>query len=234
MTSVSSIIALNTDSPDRLGPEPDDVVASFSFTSNTLLQDTDGAESFLAGAAGNLSGLDPRLGPLQDNGGPTPTMALQPGSPAIDAGSNPLDLTADQRGYKSRVVGAAADMGAYEFGAVAPPNGGGPGGGGPGGGNPGGGNPGGTGGGGTAFVPIGATIIQVKHHRAIRVTDPATGLVKFSVYPFGSRYRGRFAISTVTVDGVEDLVVRRPVGHKKFATAVFSGIDGSPLPSSLA
>jgi hypothetical protein len=38
----------------------------------------------LTGSVG--SPLNPKLGPLQDNGGPTPTMALLPGSPAIDAG----------------------------------------------------------------------------------------------------------------------------------------------------
>ena len=40
---------------------------------------------------------DPRLGPLQDNGGFTPTHALLNGSPAIDSGSNPLALNFDQR-----------------------------------------------------------------------------------------------------------------------------------------
>jgi hypothetical protein len=39
------------------------------------------------GLADTITG-DPRLGPLQDNGGPTRTMALLPGSPAINAGSN--------------------------------------------------------------------------------------------------------------------------------------------------
>jgi hypothetical protein len=33
----------------------------------------------------DLSGTDPRLGPLQDHGGPTRTHALLPGSPALDA-----------------------------------------------------------------------------------------------------------------------------------------------------
>ena len=62
---------------------------------------------------------DPLLGPLQDNGGPTLTHALLPGSPAIDGG-NPggctdnvgATLTTDQRG---RPRGALCDMGAYEF-----------------------------------------------------------------------------------------------------------------------
>src|SRR5262249_41153556 len=63
---------------------------------------------------------DPQLGPLQNNGGPTPTMSLLPGSPAIDAGVNSyaLDaqgnpLTTDQRGLP-RIRGAAVDLGAYE------------------------------------------------------------------------------------------------------------------------
>jgi uncharacterized repeat protein (TIGR01451 family) len=63
---------------------------------------------------------DPMLGPLQNNGGPTPTMALLPGSPAIDKGDSTIaGLPAtDQRGY-ARTVGNAVDIGAYEYGAVA-------------------------------------------------------------------------------------------------------------------
>ena len=54
--------------------------------------------------------------PLADNGGPTLTHALLTGSPAIDAGSNPANLATDQRGgtLRSRVSGAAADIGAFE------------------------------------------------------------------------------------------------------------------------
>jgi len=58
---------------------------------------------------------DPMLGELGDNGGSTRTLALLDGSPAIDAGSNPFDLAFDQRGDGfPRVVGAAADIGAFE------------------------------------------------------------------------------------------------------------------------
>jgi hypothetical protein len=58
--------------------------------------------------------LDPKLGPLQDNGGPTFTRALLPGSPALDAGDNTLalnaGLTTDQRGSGfSRILDAASD-----------------------------------------------------------------------------------------------------------------------------
>jgi hypothetical protein len=63
-------------------------------------------------------GSAPQLLPLAANGGPTRTHALTPGSPAIDAGNNLASLTSDQRGAGfPRVVGAAADIGAFE-GAV--------------------------------------------------------------------------------------------------------------------
>jgi len=59
--------------------------------------------------------IDPLLGPLADNGGPTLTHALQTGSPAIDRG-DPAALPQDQRGY-GRV--GVPDVGAFEFGGVA-------------------------------------------------------------------------------------------------------------------
>jgi hypothetical protein len=70
---------------------------------------------------GDQTGVDPLLGPMADNGGPTMTHALLAGSPAIDAGdpgfTGPPDY--DQRGFAyNRVVGGRIDMGAFEFGAV--------------------------------------------------------------------------------------------------------------------
>jgi hypothetical protein len=57
---------------------------------------------------------DPQLTPLAFHGGPTRTHALQATSPAINAG-NADGLTTDQRGTGfARVVGAKADIGAYE------------------------------------------------------------------------------------------------------------------------
>ena len=61
------------------------------------------------------------IGPLQNNGGPTLTHALLPGSEAIDS-TYPsgcgdqigAPLTTDQRGF-SRPVGAACDVGAFEY-----------------------------------------------------------------------------------------------------------------------
>ena len=56
---------------------------------------------------------DPRLGALADNGGPTFTMALGPGSAAIDAATSSGCPTTDQRGVL-RPFGAGCDIGAYE------------------------------------------------------------------------------------------------------------------------
>ena len=72
-------------------------------------------------ATGDILAQDPKLGPLQNNGGLTKTHALLPGSPAIDAG-NPM-LTRppvatplyDQRGEGfRRVVNGHIDIGAFE------------------------------------------------------------------------------------------------------------------------
>jgi CSLREA domain-containing protein len=59
----------------------------------------------------NITSGDPRLGALQDNGGPTFTMLPAADSPAIDAGDT--DLTTDQRGVL-RPQGSADDIGAVE------------------------------------------------------------------------------------------------------------------------
>ena len=69
--------------------------------------------------AGGDTFADPKLGPLTNNGGPTLTMALLPGSPAIDAGNTALAPATDQRGFP-RPAGLAADIGAFEYGSVMP------------------------------------------------------------------------------------------------------------------
>lgn len=66
---------------------------------------------------GSLGQTEPMLGPLANNGGTTLTMALLPGSPAIDAGDNAAAPPTDQRGIP-RPVGLFSDIGAYEFTAV--------------------------------------------------------------------------------------------------------------------
>jgi hypothetical protein len=69
--------------------------------------------------AGNDSFTEPKLGPLANNGVPTLAMALLPGSPAIDAGNTSLAPATDQSGFP-RPAGPAADIGAFEYGAMLP------------------------------------------------------------------------------------------------------------------
>jgi|GEM_PF-756279 len=61
-----------------------------------------------------LSG-DPKLAPLLDNGGPTPTHALLVGSPAINSADKSLCLATDQRNAQRPIFRKeACDLGAYE------------------------------------------------------------------------------------------------------------------------
>jgi CSLREA domain-containing protein len=67
------------------------------------------------GSVANITGQDPQMEALADNGGSTQTHALRAGSPAIGKGSNPLGLEFDQRGQGfKRVLGAGIDIGAFE------------------------------------------------------------------------------------------------------------------------
>ena len=68
----------------------------------------------------NLIGVNPKLGPLKDNGGTTQTHALGSGSPAIDHASSEFCTPTDQRGVNRPVDGdrdgeALCDIGAYEL-----------------------------------------------------------------------------------------------------------------------
>jgi CSLREA domain-containing protein len=67
---------------------------------------------------GNVLG-DPMLGPPQDNGGPTQTEAIGPGSAALDAGAD-CEAT-DQRGLFRGGTAGPCDIGAFELGATASP-----------------------------------------------------------------------------------------------------------------
>lgn len=77
-------------------------------------------------AAGDRPGVNPRLGPLSNNGGPTWTHALAQNSPALDAGNNATCLPTDQRGRPRPVDGngngvAVCDIGPFEFSVSAGP-----------------------------------------------------------------------------------------------------------------
>jgi hypothetical protein len=118
------LIALNqaTNNPDVNG-----TVQSGGFN---LVGDADGSTGWLGAEGANLGNgsfpINPKLGPLQNNGGTTPTMALLSGSPAIDQG-NSFGLTTDQRGFvrpsdNSGIANASggdgSDIGAYEAGVT--------------------------------------------------------------------------------------------------------------------
>ena len=87
---------------------------------NNLVDDAANAGGLTNGTNGNIVGVNPLLAAPGNYGGPTQTMPLLPGSPAIDAGDTALavdaegnPLTTDQRGMP-RVVGSAVDIGAFE------------------------------------------------------------------------------------------------------------------------
>lgn len=95
-----------------------------SLTMNhSLIGVADSITQEILGNEGNLTGtaenpLDPLLGPLTHNGGPTETHALLPGSPALNAGDPNvpfLPTEFDQRGAGySRVAFDRIDIGSYE------------------------------------------------------------------------------------------------------------------------
>ncbi|MBI1731121.1 CSLREA domain-containing protein [Candidatus Acetothermia bacterium] len=116
IANTSSITLKNTIVADSLSGGD----CSGSITSAGHNLDSDGTCGLAA--LGDLSALDPRLGLLQENGGPTFTQALLSGSPAIDAADNSGCPATDQRGSHRPTLGfpgstLTCDIGAYEFGA---------------------------------------------------------------------------------------------------------------------
>jgi len=93
-------------------------VSAEGFVSRGHNLSSDGACPALTQAS-DLKKIAAKVGPLQDNGGPTLTHALLDGSPAIDAGGAANCPATDQRGI-GRPQGAACDIGAYERPATTP------------------------------------------------------------------------------------------------------------------
>ena len=102
------------------------IVNNSSCTSSAVI---DGGNNLDSGNTCNfannaLTNTNPSLGSLGDNGGPTQTMALLSGSPAINVGNATICSNApvsgkDQRSV-TRPLGAGCDIGAYEAGAIIP------------------------------------------------------------------------------------------------------------------
>jgi hypothetical protein len=105
-TIYDSIIARNS------GTNPD-VQGAFTSQGYNLIGDTTGSIGF--GQTGDQTNVSPGLGTLQNNGGPTQTIALLLGSPAIDHGNNAgVAATTDQRGF-ARIANGTIDIGAVEY-----------------------------------------------------------------------------------------------------------------------
>jgi CSLREA domain-containing protein len=83
-----------------------------TITSQGFNLTSDGGGGFLNGT-GDLLNTNPLLTALANHGGPTPTHALLPGSPAINAGTNTGAPATDQRGI-ARPQQSVADIGAFE------------------------------------------------------------------------------------------------------------------------
>ncbi len=102
---LNSILDCTTNTPNGYGGIND---AGYNMATDST--------GFLTNGA-SFNGDNPQLGLLRNNGGPTPTVALLPGSPAINA-ANPVAFPpTDQRGFP-RPYGAGPDIGAFEFGTI--------------------------------------------------------------------------------------------------------------------
>ncbi|GEM_PF-7124599 len=127
VTLKNSVVAGNT----KEAATPNDLEGPFNVSYSVI-----GDAASAGGAVNNVNGN--KVGypvgsvvntALSDSGGSTETLALVPGGPAIDMGSNALALDAlgdpllyDQRGEPyDRYINGVTDMGAYEFGAFAVP-----------------------------------------------------------------------------------------------------------------
>ena len=103
---------------DNAGGPFHDITGGIIAVSSSLIEQPEGLQSYAA-----IIGVDPQLGPLADNGGPTQTMRPASTSPAIDRGVG-AGASTDQRGQprvfdvpslSNAAGGDGADIGAFEL-----------------------------------------------------------------------------------------------------------------------
>ncbi|HEX6279123.1 MAG TPA: right-handed parallel beta-helix repeat-containing protein, partial [Pyrinomonadaceae bacterium] len=103
-------------------PNGDITAGNADNPAHNIIGNAASAGGIVNGANGNIVGVDPLLGPLQNNGGPTLTHALLSGSPAINSGDDCVlsangcgndhpALPTDQRGFPRN---GTVDIGAFE------------------------------------------------------------------------------------------------------------------------
>ena len=128
--TINSTIVAN----DTAGNTPNDLYRASTSTSGgfndtfSLIQNP-GTGTLLPGSQALLQGVDPQLGPLANNGGPTETMLPSNTSPVIDAGKAQSGLAADQRGDQRTVDngkskpsgGDGTDIGSVELALIVKP-----------------------------------------------------------------------------------------------------------------
>lgn len=113
----------NTIVAGNSAPISPDLDGTFTSDGNNFIGKSDGSNGFVNGVKSDQVGAvaapkNPKLALPAHNGGPTDTMALLPGSTAIDAGNDTLAPPEDQRGH-ARV--GVSDIGAFEFVPAATP-----------------------------------------------------------------------------------------------------------------
>jgi hypothetical protein len=136
-TSISNSTLSGNTATEGSGGGIFNLAGTLNLTNTIIANSINGSDCFNMGAiATNTNNLiedgtcnpllsgDPNLGPLQNNGGPTFTQALLPGSIAIDAGSNAgilPGITTNQRGQGfHHIFNGTVDIGAYEAGQNVP------------------------------------------------------------------------------------------------------------------
>jgi Ca2+-binding RTX toxin-like protein len=119
VTISNTLLGGNQDKSTGADPNHPDCSGSVTSGGSNLIQNTTGC-TVGGTTTGNITGSNPQLMALADNGGPTPTHALRKGSPAVDAG-NPAAPgsgataceTTDQRSIP-RPQGPRCDIGSFE------------------------------------------------------------------------------------------------------------------------